>query len=117
MTMVRATRDRYIATTICLARIERARAMDYSLLPQMAEPSPGLVVDQDGKPVSGSQPITGPGSKPGNWRRTTQVTTNSPSAGLTLVVVRTDIRNRLTAAFEGPCETMSCLFTEYLTPP
>lgn len=113
--LMRSARDHYVASTICLARIERARDLDFALLSVMHEPSPGTYVDQDGVPLALG--ANGLPAQAANYRRSTQVTTNSPSSGLTQVQVTTQILNRKTGVFDGSAETMSCIFTHYLRPP
>ncbi len=98
-----AARDHYVATTLCLARIERARNVDYSLLPLLAESAPGTRVDQDGVP-----------DENGNFRRVTMVSTNSPSSGTTSIDVTVKIRDRFQGTFDTSHETMSCIYTDYI---
>lgn len=104
--MMRQARGHYIASTLCLARLERARDFDYSLLPLMVEAEPGVVVDQDGAP-----------DPDGDYRRITLVRTGWPSPDVTSMEVRVQIRNPRTGRFGSAGETMSTMFTEYLLPP
>lgn len=67
-------RDHYAATSLCQARIERARSIPYSNLNLMAED--GRVLDDVGNLATG-----------GRFRRTTTVATDVPSAGLTTMTV------------------------------
>ncbi|MDD5704282.1 MAG: prepilin-type N-terminal cleavage/methylation domain-containing protein [Kiritimatiellae bacterium] len=98
-------RDHYVATTLCLARIERARNVDYNLLIMLNEKTP-VIVDQDGNI-----------SPDGRFRRKTDVSANWPANGLTMVVVKVQIKNRRTNKFDAKnYETMSCYYTVYLTP-
>lgn len=111
------SRDHYVAATLSQARIERARSAPYSDLRLYAETA--ALVDDYGN-------LSSPN---GRFRRTTSVTTNSPSAGLTLMTVRTDIcicshwgwrshlhptkTGNLLCRFTDENETMQFLFTEY----
>lgn len=101
---MRRGRDHYLAVSIGLATLEMARKHDYSLLPRMAE-AQRLINDQ-GNYDSG-----------GRFRRTIIVRPNTPLAGLTEMEVRIDIRDRRSGAFEGAAETLSMLYTTYLTVP
>lgn len=113
MSRFQMARDHYVAATICQARIERARAVPYSDLPLYAETD--TLVDDFGN-------LSSPN---GRFRRTTLVATNTPSAGLTQMIVRTDIcicsrwgwRSHLhplsNCRFADDQETMRFLFTEY----
>ncbi len=49
--MMRQARNHYVASTLCLARLERARDFEYSLLRLIEEHAPGVVVDQNGNPT------------------------------------------------------------------
>lgn len=100
-----AARDHYVATTLCLARIERARNVDYPLLDLLEEGPPGLLVNQDGAP-----------DETGLFRRQSSVLINSPAAGTTTLEVTVFVRNRRTGEFGQACERMSCIFTKYLNP-
>lgn len=102
--MMRRARDHYVATTICLGRIERARSVDYTLLPLMAEA--GLTVNKDGAADSS-----------GTYRRQTTITPDAPTPGVTRVSVTTWIRNRRTGHFGPEQESMSCIFTTYMLVP
>ena len=78
MSRFQAARDHYVATTICQGRIERARAIPYADLHLMAEDR--QLVDDHGNAAPN-----------GRFRRTTVVQTDTPSAGLTMMQVRTEI--------------------------
>ncbi len=104
--MMRQARNHYIASTLCLARLERARDFDYSLLPLMVEAEPGVVVDQNGAV-----------EPDGGYRRSTRVRVGWPSPGVTFMAVRVDIRDPRTGQFGVASESMSTMFTEYLLPP
>jgi hypothetical protein len=62
-----------------------------------------IVVDDSGNPAS-----------LGSYRRSTTVNTNY-QPNLTMLSVKTEIRDRKTNTFKGDDETVSGLFTEYLT--
>lgn len=98
---IRSARNHYLAVNIGKDRVERARNFDYKQLYLLAESL--VIVDENGNPANG-----------GSYRRTTTINTNyQPS--LTMVSVQTDIRNRKSNTFKGDSETVSGLFTEYLT--
>jgi UPF0288 family protein (methanogenesis marker protein 3) len=90
-----------VAVNISRARIERIRDFPYDQIVSLSETN--VVVDGSGAPISD-----------GYFRRTTTVTTNY-QAGLTKVDVRTDIRDAKTLTFKGDYESVSSLYTEYLT--
>ena len=116
MSRFQMARDHYIATTICQGRIERGRAVPYADLPLMAETD--QLVDDFGNPASPN----------GRFRRTTTVSTDDPTDGLTTIQVQTDIcscsrlgwRTRLHPISNGPhaCqfgashEAMKFIFTD-----
>lgn len=95
-------RNHYVAVNISRSRIERVRNFPYSQILSLTETN--VVVDDNGAPISD-----------GYFRRTTDITTNGVPSGLTLVVVRTDIRDSKTLTFTGDYESVSCKLTEYLT--
>ncbi|MFO7937858.1 MAG: hypothetical protein R6V06_09680 [Kiritimatiellia bacterium] len=112
-----STKDHYVATSICQARIERARQVPYSDLSLMDEKN--ILVDDFGNLAVLN----------GRFRRTTEVTTNGLPVGLTRMEVTTEIckctrwgwmrflhpintENRK-CGFDGIQEKMSFLFTEY----
>ena len=115
MSRFQAARDHYVATTICQGRIERARAIPYADLLLMAEERQ-LVDDQ------------GNAAPSGRFRRTTVVQANTPSAGLTMMQVQTEIcccsrwgwrkiyhplnRGPYVCRFAGSHEQMAFLFTD-----
>jgi len=74
-------RDHYVATTICQSRVERARMTPFSDLGLFNEPltQPSYLND------------FGEIEPNGRFRRTTLVSTNTPSAGLTTMTVSTHI--------------------------
>lgn len=74
-------RDHYIATSLAQSRIERARMIPFSDLNLLVEPSNQPTYLNDLGEIE-------PG---GRFRRTTLITTNSPSAGLTTMTVSTYI--------------------------
>ncbi len=102
--MMRRTRNHYVATTLCLARIERARDFDYNLLSFLAEA--GTLVDPEGVPDAD-----------GFFRRQTAVFVDDPRSGVTTLDVRVEIRDPKTREFEGAFEEMSAAFTTYLDAP
>lgn len=111
-------RDHYVAASLCQGRIERARAVPYSDLGLLAESD--MLVDDFGNPASPN----------GRFRRTTTVTRDSPSEGLTTMSVRVDIcicsrrgwrkvfhpikTGTQICRFTEEHEQMSFMFTEYL---
>lgn len=97
-------RDHYVATTICLAQIERARDMPYDQLHSALSNDSQVRVNE-----------TGSTDPTGRFRRTTTVMVNSPDSGLTLVTVTTEMMNRRTGLFSGEIESMSYIFTSYLS--
>jgi len=103
--MMLAARDHYVATSLCLARVELARNVDYSLISLLGEAAPGLQMDQDGAPDG-----------EGHFRRQSIVKVDSPDAATTKMDVTVYIRNRRSGIFGQDKETMSCIFTKYLTP-
>lgn len=98
---IRSARNHYIAVNISKARVERARNFSYNELYMLGESS--VVVDDSGNPISG-----------GWYCRTTTVNTNY-QPGLTQITVETGIRDRQSNTFKGESESVSSLFTEYLT--
>ena len=102
--IMRRTRNHYVATTLCLARLERARDFDYNLLSFLGEA--GTVVNQEGVPDAD-----------GFYRRHTDVYVDSPRDSVTTVEVRVDIRDMKTLQFESAFEEMSAAFTTYLEAP
>jgi len=117
MARFQMARDHYVASTICQARIERARSVPYTDLPLYSETA--SLVDDFGNASSPN----------GRFQRTTSVVTNSPVAGMTTMTIQTKIcicsrwgwRSHLHPLKEGTyiCkftdegEGMSFLFTEY----
>lgn len=97
------SRDHYVATTICLAQLERVRDIPYSQLGQTL-----------GGEVNVRVNATGAQDPDGRFRRTTSVAVDAPDAGVTTVTVAVDIMNRRTGQFDGERETMSYIYTEYL---
>ncbi len=103
--MLLSARDHYVATTLCLARVERARDIAYPLLGLLEEVAPGTVMDQDGAPDAN-----------GNYRRTTLIQANTPEEGVTRLEVTVVMRNRRTLQFNvHDQERMTCAYTTYLT--
>ena len=78
MSRFQTARDHYVAITVCQGRIERARAIPYSDLPLMAEDK--QLVDDFGNPAPD-----------GRFRRTTTVDVDTPSEGMTTMLVKTEI--------------------------
>jgi hypothetical protein len=99
--LIYSARNHYVAINISRARLERARDFAYDQLSSLSESN--VVVNDSGVP-----------SSDGYFRRTTQVTTNY-QPGLTMIDVRTDIRNARTLQYSDDCENVASLFTEYLT--
>lgn len=99
--MIYSARNHYVAINISRARLERARDFSFDQLQGLSESN--VVVDDSGVP-----------SESGYFRRTTQVTTNY-QPGLTLINVKTDIRNSKTLNFSDDYENVASLYTEYLT--
>jgi type II secretory pathway pseudopilin PulG len=100
-------RDHYIATSICQSRIERARMIPYSDLGLFAEPMTRPTYLNDLGEIQ-------PG---GRFRRTTLVSTNTPSAGLATMKVTTHIclcsRNGWRKQYHPiRSRTFSCKFTD-----
>jgi type II secretory pathway pseudopilin PulG len=109
-------RDHYVAASLCQGRIERARGVPYSDIASMAEN--GVTIDDFGN--------THPD---GRFRRTTVVRPDTPTAGLTTMMVRTQIcicsrrgwrkafhpvkTGKRICEFTDECEQMSFIFTEY----
>lgn len=105
--MMLRTRNHYVATTLCLARLERARDFDYNLLSFLGETDPGgTLLDQEGAPTVD-----------GAYRRHTYVAVDQPDSGVTVVRVRVEIRDPKTHGFDGAAEEMSAAFTRYLATP
>lgn len=100
--MIRQSRDHYVAINIARARFERMRNFPFDQLITLASTS---TVDDSGLPC-----VTG------LFQCVTTVETNYTSnPGLTKVTVRTDIRRSASRPFTNECESVACLFTEYLT--
>ena len=99
-TVLRVARNHYVALNLCKSRVERARNFAYEDLSLLVETN--LVVNDDGTSLSS-----------GAFRRTTSVNPNYRS-GLTLLTVRTEIRNIKTQTFKGEDESVAALFTDYL---
>jgi Tfp pilus assembly protein PilV len=99
--MIRSSRNHYVAVTLAKDHIERARSIPFSQLHLMAESR--LLVDDSGTPDS-----------QGDFRRTTSVVTNY-QPGVTLICVTNEIKSLRTRTFQGEWETVAALFTEYLT--
>jgi hypothetical protein len=100
-------RDHYVATSICQSRIERARMIPFSDLLLLSEPLNQPTYLNDFSAIE-------PG---GRFRRTTLVSTNTPSAGLTTMTVSTYIclcsRHGWRKAFHPiRSRTFSCRFTD-----
>lgn len=98
-----AASDHYVATTLCLARIELARNVDYSLIGLLADPPSGVPVDRFCAP-----------DLSGFYLRHTTVMPDTPVPGLTTMTVQVRIADRSTREFGLNGETISCLFTRYL---
>ncbi len=98
--MIRASRNHYVAVNLAKDRIERARSVPYSQLILLTESR--LVVDDSGTPCS-----------TGDFCRTTTVNTNYQS-GVTLITVNTEVKSLKTRSFDGESEPVSSLFTEYI---
>ncbi len=102
--MMRRTRNHYVATTLCLARLERAKDFDYNLLSFLEESD--LVLNQDGIP-----------DEAGYYRRHTEISTDTPLEGTTTIQVRVEVRNLKSQQFDGAFEEMTAAYTTYLTAP
>jgi len=98
---IRSARNHYIAVNVGRARLERARNFSYNELYMLSESD--IVVDDSGNPTT-----------LGSYRRSTTVSTNY-QPNLTMLSVQTEIRDRKTNTFKGDSETVSGLFTEYLS--
>lgn len=96
-----SARNHYLAVNISKARIERARNFAYSELYLLGESQ--VLVDDCGNPLTD-----------GPYRRSTTVNTNY-QVGLTSIAVTTEIRDLKTKTFKNDSETVTGLFTEYLT--
>ena len=117
MSRFQMARDHYVAASICSARIEHARTVPYSQISQMADA--GSRVDDFGN-------IAEPD---GRFKRTTTVTVDSPTAGMTTMRVQTHIcicsrwgwrkclhplqAGKWTCAFTDEHEEMSFFFTDF----
>lgn len=99
--LMRTSRNHYIAINIGKNRLERARLLEYDQLTMLAETN--ILVDTSGLPSSA-----------GDFRRSTILNTNV-TPGLMMLTVNTEIRNTMTQAFTGEVESVSSLFTSYLT--
>lgn len=109
-------RDHYVAASLCQGRIERTRGVPYSDIALMAEN--GLTIDDFGN-----------AHPDGRFRRTTVVRVDTPEAGLTTMMVRTQIcicsrwgwrkvfhpirTGTRICKFTAECEQMSFVFTDY----
>ncbi|MDA3923564.1 MAG: hypothetical protein PF904_02560 [Kiritimatiellae bacterium] len=116
MGRIQVARDHYIATTLCQARIERARQMEYDDIILMAEKD--FLVDEYGNRAVN-----------GRYKRTTIITPEKPEEGMTEMIVEVKMcicsrwgwRRKLHPLTEGKyiCrfgdvpQTMTFLFTEY----
>lgn len=98
--MIRSSRNHYMAVNLAKDRLERARSVPYSQLIMLSESQ--LAVDDTGTP-----------SSTGDFRRTTTVNTNYQS-GITLITVNTEVKSLKTRSFDGEAEPVSALFTEYI---
>lgn len=104
-----SARDHYVAVNLAKNRMERARNMDVSVLPLIAESSNYL--DVGGSPVPQADAM---------FMRSTSVRcppTNMPNASnLTEVVVTIDIRDRGSWKFAGIQEVVRTYFTRVEAP-
>jgi type II secretory pathway pseudopilin PulG len=112
-------RDHYIAISLCQSRIERARMVPFGDLNLFAEPSNQPTYLNDKSEVESG----------GRFRRTTLISTNSPSAGLTTMVVTTHIclcsrygwrkqfhpirSSTFSCCFTNEKEELNYIFTQY----
>lgn len=101
-------RDHYVAASISLARVERARHLDLTALGLLQETQ--QIVNDQGDPAEDN--LT-----EGRFRRTTQVWLDDPREGLVRVRVTTEIRDPGTGDFLAGQEVMECLYTAYLERP
>lgn len=99
--LMRSARNHYVALNLCKNRLERARIMAYRDLPLLAETN--MQVDANGVV-----------SSLGDFRRSTILGTNA-AAGMTELIVNTEVRSVRSQTFRGEMESASCLFTEFLT--
>ena len=97
---VRRGRDHYVATTIALATLERARNLDVGLLPLLDESN--RRVDHQGNAADDGQ-----------FRRSVAVQPGSPGAGLTTVTVTVEILDRRRGVFLGEQQRVAMAFTSY----
>ncbi len=97
---VRRGRDHYVATTIALATLERARNLDVGLLPLLAETR--RLVDDQGIPTEA-----------GHFRRSVAVVASTPAQGLTQVTVTVEIMNRRRGGFCGEQQRVAMAYTTY----
>ena len=97
---VRRGRDHYVATTIALATLERARNLDIGLLPLLVESN--RRVDQQGNTRAD-----------GIFRRSVTVLPDNPQTGLTTVTVTVEILNRRHGDFRGEQQQISMAYTVY----
>ena len=115
-TRFQMARDHYVASTICQARIERARGVPFAELRLLAESD--SQVDDFGNLATD-----------GRFMRTTTVVTNTPVAGMTQMSMKTQIcicsrwgwrkcmhpmrSGNYICRFTDEREEMAFLFTEY----
>ena len=97
---VRRGRDHYVAATIALATLERARNLDVGLLPLLAESN--RRVDQQGNAAADGQ-----------FRRSVAVQPGDPAAGLTTVRVTVEILDRRRGVFLGEQQQVALAYTSY----
>jgi prepilin-type N-terminal cleavage/methylation domain-containing protein len=94
-------RDRYIAVNLAKNRLERARSFDFYQLHLFKESD--VLLDQRGSP-----------STEGNFRRTTTVSYVTDIK--CQLIVKVEVRNRITRAFEPKPETVSSYLAYYAEP-
>lgn len=95
-------RDRYIAVNLAKNRLERARSFEFDQLHLFRESR--VVLDGDGTPFID-----------GNFRRTTTV--SNVTDIMCEMVIKVEIRNRITRDFETKPEIVSSYLDDYAEPP
>ena len=99
----RVVRNHYVAANLAKNRLERARNFPYPDLPLLAENL--VLVNDNGVPAAD-----------GRFRRTTAVNTNY-GPGVTALTVTVGIKNLRSGNFNTETESISSLYTEFLSPP
>lgn len=93
------TRAHYTAVNIAKNRLELVRTFEFEQMDSFLESQ--VLVDSSGVP-----------DREGNYRRTTAV--NMVDTNLMELVITVEIRDRVSLSFNGPNETLTTFFAEYL---